>query len=359
VGIIWFEAIAIEEDGRANPRQLFLNSKTLDSFKKLIEMIKETSYKENGFEPLVIAQATHSGRYSRPHGVPEPIIAYNNPIFEKGSPVGSEHIVSDDHLKELERKFGETALLAKQSGFDGVDIKCCHRYLLNELLSAYIRKGLYGGSFENRTRLLVNAVKAAKANTSGRFIVTSRLNTYDGFAYPYGFGVRHDGSLDVEPSEALRLVGILHKELHMQLINISAGNPYVNPHVNRPYDSGGYLPDENPLMGVARIVGNAREVQQAYPDLRVICSGLSYLRQFAPNLAAGAVEQGYATFAGFGRLSISYPDFLQDLRQHGEIDGRKCCITCGKCTELMRASTVSGCVVRDSETYLPIYKNIK
>ena len=85
-GIIWFEATACLKEGRANPRQLYINDNNLDDFKRQVEEIKETAFKENGFEPLVIMQNTHSGRYSKPNGVPEPLIAYNNPIFEKDNP---------------------------------------------------------------------------------------------------------------------------------------------------------------------------------------------------------------------------------------------------------------------------------
>ena len=153
-GLVWLEAVAIVPEGRANPRQLYLTEENLDDFKRLIEDMKETSLKEHGFEVKVIMQATHSGRYSKPNGVPEPIIAYNNPLFEKDKPIDSSRIISDDDLKRLEVCYGVSAALAEKAGFDGVDIKCCHRYLNSELLSAYTRSGEYGGSFENRTRLL-------------------------------------------------------------------------------------------------------------------------------------------------------------------------------------------------------------
>ncbi|MBQ3225054.1 MAG: flavin oxidoreductase/NADH oxidase, partial [Oscillospiraceae bacterium] len=69
-GLIWYEATAVMQEGRANPRQLYINEKTLDSFKAQLEDIKETGLRENGFEPVVIMQVTHSGRYSKPEGKP-------------------------------------------------------------------------------------------------------------------------------------------------------------------------------------------------------------------------------------------------------------------------------------------------
>ena len=339
-GLIWAEAVAITPEGRANPRQLWLTRDNLDEYKKFVAGIKETCMRENGFEPVVIMQATHSGRYSKPEGVPAPLIAYNNPIFEGDKPIAAERILSDDYLYGLIDKFGASASLAEQAGFDGVDIKCCHRYLNSELLSAYTRKGDFGGSLENRTRLLRSGVAAAQAATGSDFIVTSRLNVYDGFAYL---------------TEPLELVRVLHQEMGMKLLDVTIGNPYFNPHVNRPYDGGPYVPQEHPLEGVARMAHCVAEIQRANPALKVISSGLSYLRQFSANLAAGELENGVCSIAGFGREAFAYPDFPQDIFQKGAMEPNKCCIACGKCTELMRAGSTAGCVIRD-EVYLPIYR---
>ncbi len=354
-GLIWVEAVSVTEEGRANPRQLKIDEKNLDSFKRLVDEIRETSVRTNGYAPVLVMQATHSGRYAKPHGAPEPIIAYNNPIFEGDRPIDASRIATDSYLESLEETFARAALLAEKAGFDGVDIKCCHRYLLSELCSAYERPGKYGGSLENRTRLYRSAVKNAKQAVGGRTFITSRLNLYDGFPYPNGFGVAADGSTEPELTEAVWLVGQLHRKLGLQLLNFTIGNPYFNPHVNRPYDSGPYIPEEHPLEGLARMFGCISRVKSAYPDLAVISSGHSYLRQFAPYLAAGAVEQSVSSMAGFGREAFAYPDFVHDLFEKGAMDPNKCCITCGKCTELMRAGSVAGCVVRDAEVYAPLY----
>ena len=244
-GLIWAEAVAVVEEGRANPRQLWLHEENLVAFQKFVADIKETCMKENGFEPVVIMQATHSGRYSKPHGTPAPLIAYNNPIFEGDHPISSDRILSDDYLMALEEKFGEAAKLAERAGFDGVDIKCCHRYLNSELLSAYTREGAFGGSLDNRTRLLRHGVKNAMDATGKDFIVTSRLNVYDGFVHPYGWGVRPEGGTEVDLTEPLELIDRLHRELGMELLDVTIGNPYFNPHVNRPYDNGPYIPDRS------------------------------------------------------------------------------------------------------------------
>ena len=350
-GLIWFEATAVLPEGRANPRQLYINKGNLDAFRKEVERIKEIGIKANGFEPIVIMQATHSGRYSKPNGTPAPLIAYNNPIFEKDAPIDKSRIVTDEYLDRVKEALVEGAVLAERAGFDGVDIKCCHRYLNCELLSAFEREGRYGGSFENRTRLLRESVGGAMQSCSESFIVTSRLNAYDGFSYPYGFGVKQDGSLDFDPTEPVQLLRAL-SALSMRLINITMGNPYFNPHVNRPFANGPYSPDEHPLNGVARMLNGTAELKKAVPEMLVLSSALTYLGVAAPHVAAAYIERGDFDLAGFGRTVFAYPDFANDIFDGG-MKKEKCCIACSKCTELMRAGSTPGCVIRD-----PLYKEL-
>ena len=233
-----------------------------------------------------------------------------------------------------------------------MDVKCCHRYLACELLSAFTREGEYGGSFENRTRFYRNAIKAAQAEVKGdKFFITSRLNVYDGFEYPDGFGVRAETGLKPWLDEGVELARILRDEHNFKLLDITIGNPYKNPHVNRPYDNGAYIPDEHPLFGEGRMMESVKTIQEAIPEVPVIGSAYSYLRQFSPNLAAGMISGGHCAMAGFGRMAFAYPDFPNDVIKNGGLDAKKVCITCGQCAALLRAGIPAGCVVRDREVY--------
>ncbi len=355
-GLIWYEATAVLPEGKANPRQLYINEGNLDAFARQVERIKETALRENGTEPVVIMQATHSGRYSKPEGVPAPLIAYNNPIFEKDTPIDSDRIVTDEYIDRVKEALINASILAEKAGFDGVDIKACHRYLNCELLSAYERKGRYGGSFENRTRLLRESILGAMEVTDNSFIVSSRMNVYDGFPYPYGFGVREDTDIDVDLTEPTELIEIL-ASYGVKLLNITMGNPYFNPHVNRPFAKGGYVHPEHPLEGVARMLNGIAEIKNSVPDIKIISSALSYLGVAAPFVAAGFIEQGGFDIAGFGRTIFAYPDFAKDILTKGETDKNKICLCCGKCTEIMRTpGGTPGCVIRDKEVYAPIYR---
>lgn len=354
--VIWFEAISIVEEGRSSQTQLLLTRDTLDEFKKMTAAVKEAGIKANGFAPYLIMQANHSGRYSNPGNKPAPMIAYRHPILEQYRAADDSCIVSDDYLKGLEVKFGEAAALAKEAGFDAVDIKSCHGYLLAELASAYNRPGEYGGSFENRFRLLKNGIRAAKVYEDDHFMVTARLGIYDGYAYPWGFGVSPEGGTAPDLTEPKRLVRELHDELGVDMVNLTMGNPYATTHVTRPFDFGKYEPDEHPFVGLSRMIHGIGAVKKAVQEMTVWASAPTYLRAYADLFSAGAVEQGLCDGMLFGRMAFADPDFANEIVKNGRIDPKRVCLTCGKCGDLIRAHKPTGCVIRDSKTFMPFYK---
>lgn len=357
--IIWFEAITMVEEGRSSSTQLLLTEETLEDYKVMVSKVKEAGMKANGYAPYLILQANHSGRYSNPGNKPAPMIAFRHPEAEQFRAADDSCIVSDDYLKHLEEKFGDITRLAKAAGFDAVDIKSCHGYLLAELAGAHTRPGLYGGSYENRTRLLKNSILAAKAYEDDSFMVTARLGIYDGFAYPYGFGVSPESGLTPDLTEPIRLVTELRDQYGLDLVNLSMGNPYVTTHVTRPYDKGKYLPQEHPLVGIDRMINSIGAVKKAVPGITILASAPTYLRQFADLYAAGAVEQGLCDGMLFGRMAFADPDFANEIIKEGRINPKRVCMTCGMCGDLIRAHKPTGCVVRDSKTFMPFYREFQ
>lgn len=354
--IIWFEAISIVQEGRSSRTQLLLTEENLDNYKAFLQEIKEEGMKANGFAPYLIMQANHSGRYSNPDNQPAPRIAYRHPELEQYRAADDSCIVTDEYLKGLEEKFGKAAKLAKEAGFDGVDVKSCHGYLLAELTSAYNRPGLYGGSYENRTRLLKNSIMEAKQHEDSSFMVTARLGIYDGYPYPLGFGVSKDSGTAPDFSEPIRLVRELHEEYGLDMVNLTMGNPYATTHVTRPYDAGKYVPEEHPLTGIHRMINGIGAVKRAVPGMVVYASAPTYMRQYGDLYAAGAVEEGLCDGMLFGRMAFADPDFANQILKEGRINPRKVCMTCGKCGDLIRAHKPTGCVVRDVETFMPFYR---
>jgi len=191
--------------------------------------------------------------------------------------------------------------------------------------------------------------------------LTLRLNVYDGHPYPWGWGVSSDDASVPDMTEPLRLIGLL-RDAGVVLINVTVGNPYYTPHINRPFDTntvGGYVPDEHPLVGVERMIRLARQVKEAYPDLVVVGTGYSWLRHYLGNAAAGVLARGWADLVGVGREAFAYPDFARDLLTTGQMNARKACITCSRCTQIMRDHGRTGCAVFDREIYGPIYKECR
>lgn len=354
--LIWFEAISIVPEGRSSKTQLLLTEENVESYKRMNEKIKEAGRKANGFEPYLIMQANHSGRYSNPDNRSAPMIAYRHPQLEQYRAADDSCIVTDDYLKSLEESFGKAALLAKKAGFDAVDIKSCHGYLLAELLSAYDRPGQYGGNYENRTRLLKNGIKAAKVWEDENFQVTCRLGIYDGYEYPWGFGVSEGSGLKPDLKEPIRLVKELYGNCGIQMMNLTMGNPYATTHVTRPFDMGKYEPEEHPFTGIGRMIAGIGEVKKAVPEMVIFGSAPTYLRQFADLYTAGAVEEGFCDGMLFGRMAFADPDYANEIIKNGRIDPKRVCMTCGKCGDLIRAHKPTGCVIRDPKTFMPFYK---
>jgi NADPH-dependent glutamate synthase beta subunit-like oxidoreductase/2,4-dienoyl-CoA reductase-like NADH-dependent reductase (Old Yellow Enzyme family) len=357
-GLIWMEATAVLDEARSNPGQLYLHKGNVAEFRRLIQSVRATGRERNGFEPVIVIQLTHSGRYSKPTGVPRPIIAHRSPILDPLHRLPADYpVISDGELDRLRETYVSVAALAAAAGIDGIDIKSCHRYLVSELLASHTREGRYGGSFENRTRLLRETLAAVKTAVPSVF-VTTRMNAYDAIPYPYGFGVARDDAGKPDLDEPLRLAGELRK-IGVPILNVSIGNPYYNPHYGRPFDfpvAGARTPEEHPLAGLDRFLAVTRAFQEHYPDLPIIGSGYSWLRQFMPNVAAAVIRTGGASILGIGRGSFAYPDAPRDVLRDGTMDPAKCCVACSGCTQIMRDGAMTGCVVRDSEIYGPQYR---
>lgn len=362
--VIWVEATSVVKEGRASPRQLWLHKDNIRQFINLLTLSKKAAREiyGNSFKQKYILQLTHSGRYSRPDGVPCPVLTHRNPILDKSLMIPFNYpIITDSELERLEDSFVEAARYAYESGFDGVDIKSCHRYLISDLLGAYTREGSkYGGTFENRTRFLLNVIDKIK-NSLPQVLITTRLNVYDGIAYPYGFGVDKENEKKPDLTEPLNLI----KELSsrgVNLISISVGTPYYNPHINRPYDTpilNGYTPQEHPLEGIYRFISLVDLIQTTKPESIIVGAGYSWLRQFFPYFAAGVLHKKAASLIGIGRLALAYPECLRDLREKGFLDPKKVCQTCSCCSQIMRDGGQVGCVLRDSSIYSPIFKAVR
>jgi len=356
--LVWFEATAVLHEARSNPHQLALHPGSAHAFARLVDETRNAARKAFGHELVLLVQLTHSGRYSKPAGLPRPIIAHHSAVLDPKHNLAADYpLVSDEYLDRLQEVYVEAAKLAARAGFDGVDVKACHRYLVSELLASFTREGKYGGSLENRSRWLRETVAKIRDAVPGLF-VTTRINVYDAIPYPYGFGVARDNHELPDLTEPIEVIRQL-RALGIPLVNATIGNPYYNPHYGRPYDrpiASVPVPEEHPLAGVVRFIEITRQVQEASPDLPVVGGGYTWLRHLMPYVAAGVLRRGWAALVGQGRSAFAYPDAARDILSEGRMKPEKTCITCSGCSQIMRDGTMTGCVVRDGAIYAQQYK---
>lgn len=360
--LIWFEAAAVTASGRGNPRQLMASRTTSDGLKRLVEATRRAAEENRGSgqPPYLVLQLTHSGRFARPEDRRSPIVVQRSPVLDSLIGLPADYpLIGDSDLERLRDAFIDAARVARDAGFDAVDIKACHGYLVSELLAAFTREGSrYGGpSLENRARFLLETAAGARDRAPGIAVVT-RLSLYDAIPYPHGFGVDRDDPRRPDLTEPIELIGKLVSG-GLPLLSISCGIPAFQPQFGRPFErplTGHHPPDEHPLTGVARLIGLAAEVQRTFPSLPVVGTGYSWLRQFFPLAAAATLERRKATIIGLGREALAYPDFVNDLAERGILDPRRVCITCSRCSEMLRSGTRVGCAVRDPEPYAAEYR---
>jgi len=389
-GAAWIwggEATAVRADGRANPHQLLINEKTAAAIgalrRELLEAARAAG--ESGAAParegppLIGLQLTHSGRWSRPtEAGPAPRIAFRHPLLDPRVGVGDDTAVwSDRELEGLVRDYARAAALAQAEGFDFVDLKHCHGYLLHELLAARHRSGRYGGPrLEDRTRLCFEILDAVRDAAPG-LAVGIRLSAFDGVPHrpevadevdemrgrrlgrgvpeahphPYdlGFGVDQEAPERNDLRETVALVRAL-VEAGVRWFNISGGSPYYVPHIQRPAafpPSDGYAPPEDPLVGVTRLLGAARTVKREVPEAVVVSTGWSYLQDYLPHVAQACLREGWFDAVGLGRMALSYPHLPADVMAGRPLERNLLCRTFSDCTTAPRNGMVSGCYPLD------------
>jgi 2,4-dienoyl-CoA reductase-like NADH-dependent reductase (Old Yellow Enzyme family) len=285
-------------------------------------------------------------------------------------------VFTDDELEALIDDYVAAAKLAAAVGFDFVDLKCCHGYLGHELLSGFSRPGRFGGSFENRTRFIRELIGRVGVEVPD-LAIGVRLSAFDfvpyeddsesrqgnkkgagipaafGHALPYryAFGVNPEDPTEYDLSEPCQLLEMF-EGLGVDVINVSCGSPYYNPHIQRPAmfpPSDGYQPPEDPLVGVARQIDATRQLKERFPSVKLVGTGYTYLQEFLPNVAQSVVREGWADSVGIGRMVLSYPQMPIDSLQKGELETKRICRTFSDCTTAPRKGLRSGCYPLDDE----------
>jgi 2,4-dienoyl-CoA reductase-like NADH-dependent reductase (Old Yellow Enzyme family) len=202
--------------------------------------------------------------------------------------------------------------------------------------------------------------------------------------YRFAFGVNQNNPVEYDLTETFRFAELC-AELGVKLLNLSAGSPYYNPHIQRPAaypPSDGYQPPEDPLVGVARQIHVVRQVKEhlgkirmtndegrknsqtanadAASSLAIIGSAYSYLQEYLPHVAQFAVRSGWTDVVGLGRMVLSYPNILADAMEQGTLTPKFICRTFSDCTTAPRNGLISGCYPLDKYyTSKPEFQKLK
>ena len=383
--LVWGgEAVAVSASARANPNQLVMAPHTRENISRLRAVLVAEHRKSMGSDDdlLIGIQLTHSGRYCRPHvhDHPEPRILYRHPILDRRLNLPDDYpLLTDAEIEAIIENFHAAARAAWELGFDFVDIKHCHGYLGHEFLGAHTRSGKYGGSFENRTRFLREIVQGIRASAPGLRIGV-RLSAFDTvpfrpdparssngkrgpgipddyehlIPFKWGFGLDPQVPTQADLTEPIRFLSLL-EELQIPLVNLTAGSPYYNPHLQRPAlfpPSDGYLPPHDPLIEVGRQLNVARQLKRLFPNLIVVGTAYSYLQDFLPYVAQAVLREGWVDAVGLGRMTLTYPEILLDAAQRRPLQHKRICRTFSDCTTAPRNGLPSGCYPLDGH-----YKN--
>lgn len=368
--LLWgCEAVAVCPEGRANPNQLMINEKNIQVYKELYtNLVSDHKDKFGNTSDLLTGlQLTHSGRFAVPDidRIRKPKTLYRHSILDKKFKLPEDHkLMTDSEIDKLVENFVVAAGLAKEAGFQFVDIKHCHGYLGHEFLSAKMREGKYGGSLKNRMRFLTSIVEGIRATSN--IPVAIRLSAFDFVPYKkdnYNTGVPEEANhpyqeafggdttgTGIDLTEVFEMLGYF-EELGIELVCITAGSPYYVPHIQRPAifpPSDGYLPPEDPLVGVARQIRITNEIKKKFPNLAIVGSAYSYLQEWLPHVSEAVVEENAADFVGLGRMVLSYPDMPDDILNGNQLVRGKICRTFSDCTTAPRIGMISGCFPLDS-----------
>jgi len=297
VGLIITGHAHVQRSGQASPRQMAVYD---DRFTAGLALIPEAVH---AFPSRVFLQIAHAGRQTKEKlcgCVPVSPSAVYDPV----SKVMPRELTAGE-IRTLIADFGAAAVRAKRAGFDGVQLHAAHGYLLSSFLSPHTnrRSDEWGGSVDNRGRVLVEVLRAVKAACGPDFPVIVKLNSTDFL----------EGGLVLD--DAVRIAGFLEKD-GLNGIEVSggmaeAGRGSVWPGLRGEEDEGYF-------------VDNAARIRQ---EVHVPVFALGGIRTLA--VADRIVREGRADLISLSRPLIREPYLVKQFREGLAVKSE--CISCNKC----------------------------
>ena len=287
-----------EEHGQALTNQFRLRPEFLVSYARLTEEV-------HAYGTKIIGQLYHGGAMCDPSITGSVNFAPSDMEIWPGRPARA---MTADEIAHLRQQYVEKALLLQKAGFDGAEIHAAHGYLLAEFLSPFHNRRTdgYGGSFENRFRLLREIVCDVRAAVGPRFALLVR--------YPGDEFARHLSPLHMTEEDGLRIARALEETGAVDALDVSYGNAF-NANANcEPYS-----------YETGWKKGPARRIRAAV-SLPVIATNTIK----GPEAAEALLEEGVSDFVAIGRGMLADPFFMQKAWEGREDEIRRCmgCMHC-------------------------------
>jgi len=297
VGLIVTGHAYVQPSGKASPRQMGVFD---DRF---VHGLARIAAAVHAFSSRVFLQIAHAGRQTKP-ALCGCVPVSPSPVHDPVSKVTPRELAGEE-IRALVGDFVSAAVRGQRAGFDGVQLHAAHGYLISSFLSPHTnrRTDEWGGSVENRARVLLEVLRGAKAACGRGFPVIVKLNSTDFL----------EGGLTLD--DAVRIARLLEAE-GIDAIEVSggmaeAGRGSVWPGL-RSRDEEGYF------------VENAARIKRA---VGVPVFGLGGIRTLA--VAERIVEESRADLISLSRPLIRDPFLVKRFRQ-GLASGSEC-TSCNKC----------------------------
>lgn len=294
-GVIWFETMSISEQGRTNKNQLYLNTKNTDLFKILLSNMKKIN------EALCVAQISHGGKYC---------------LSSEGFKISKNYKILDLQKE----KYIEAVRGAIEAGFDGIDLKLCHGFLLGDVLFN-LKDYAYFSTYYDRVIYVINLIKEIKNIISKDFLFTLRIDISE---------FLKEKNLHFE--DLIYLVYNL-RDIGVWIYSFTAKKYYIKPQKIEEFQN--YYND---------IFSCIQKLKIIFPDILTISPGFTMYKENAQYLGKDLLEKKIFDFIGFGRQALAYADFANDIIFHNGLVEKKCCIMCGECSKLRRTGKQVKCL---------------
>jgi len=311
VGLIITGHAYVAQRGQATPAQLGMyGDKLIPGLRAMVAAVHERDGK-------IVAQLAHSGMLAIPKLINGAPLA---PSAIEGFTEGPLHEMTIEDIEATVAAFGKAAGRAQEAGFDGVQIHAAHSYLLSQFLSPAFnhRRDAYGGSIENRARILLEMVQGIRKKVGPGYPLLVKINCSDFL----------EGGLELEDSIQ---AGVMLKERRVDAIEVSGGT----------FASGDLMPVRTGIAtegDEAYFQTEARAFKQRLAIPIILVGGI---RSFP--IAEKIVDDHSADYISMCRPFIREPGLINRW-QSGDLS-KATCLSDSKCLRPALAGKGAYCVV--------------